>query len=89
MVLITEGLTNQDVAARLSIRETTARNHLTSILDKLQLKDRFQLVVYAFRRGLVRYPQPSLWLRAAEPSILAEAPRAAQDLVKAKGRRRG
>jgi DNA-binding NarL/FixJ family response regulator len=88
MLLVTEGLTNQDVAARLSIRETTARNHVTSILDKLQLKDRFQLVVYAFRRGLVRYAQPS-FVRGAGPSILAQAPRAAEALIKTKGRRRG
>jgi DNA-binding NarL/FixJ family response regulator len=88
MVLITEGLTNKELAARLFIQETTARNHLTSILDKLQLKDRFQLVVYAFRRGLVRYPQPTLMLRGAEPLIPGQAPRAEQTLVKAKGRTR-
>ncbi len=88
MVLVTEGLTNKEVAARLFIRETTARNHLTAILDKLQLKDRFQLVVYAFRRGLVRYPQPSLLLRGAVTSIARQASGAAQDLVKARGRTR-
>ena len=65
VALITEGLTNKDMAARLFISEATVRNHLTSILDKLQLTDRFQLAVYAFRRGLVRCPQPPPMLRGA------------------------
>src|SRR5206468_9289203 len=58
VTLVTEGLKNKDVAVRLSISEATARNHLTSILDKLALSNRFQLAVYAFRKGLVSYPQP-------------------------------
>jgi len=33
------------------------RNHLTSILSKLGLSDRFELAVYAFRQGLVQYPE--------------------------------
>jgi len=47
------------------ISEATARNHLTSILDKLDVTDRFQLTVYAFRRGLVLCPQTPAMLRAA------------------------
>ena len=54
--LVTEGLRNKDIGERLFISESTARNHLTSILDKLGLTDRFQLAVYAFRRGLVLCP---------------------------------
>lgn len=56
VMLVAEGLRNKDVAERLFISEATARNHLTSILDKLELTDRFQLAVYAFRRGLVTCP---------------------------------
>ena len=63
--LITEGLTNKELADRLFISEATARNHLTSILDKLDLVDRFQLTVYAFRRGLVLCPQTPAMLRVA------------------------
>jgi DNA-binding NarL/FixJ family response regulator len=69
VVLITEGLTNKDIAGRIFISEATARNHLTSILDKLQLRDRFQLAVYAFRRGLVPPPQPPSMLRPSEPPV--------------------
>jgi len=63
--LVTEGLTNRDIAERLFISEATARNHLTSILDKLELADRFQLTVYAFRRGLVICAHTPAMLRVA------------------------
>ena len=65
VTLVTEGLTNREIAERLFISEATARNHLTSILDKLDVTDRFQLTVYAFRRGLVLCPQTPAMLRAA------------------------
>jgi DNA-binding NarL/FixJ family response regulator len=65
VTLVTEGLTNKDIGERLFISEATARNHLTSILDKLDLPDRFQLTVYAFRRGLVVCPQTPAMLRFA------------------------
>jgi DNA-binding NarL/FixJ family response regulator len=67
--LITEGLANRDIAGRLSISEATARNHVTSILDKLQLKDRFQLAVYAFRRGLVQAPHAREMLQVPESGL--------------------
>jgi len=63
--LVTEGLTNEGVAAKLFISEATARNHMTSILDKLGLTDRFRLTVYAFRQGLVLCPQTPAMLRMA------------------------
>jgi DNA-binding NarL/FixJ family response regulator len=50
---IGEGLKNATIAQRLCISEATVRNHLTSILDKLGVSDRFELAVYAFRHGLV------------------------------------
>jgi len=68
VTLVTEGLKNKDVAVRLSISEATARNHLTSILDKLALSNRFQLAVYAFRRGLVPCPQIRAILQSTDAS---------------------
>jgi two-component system, NarL family, nitrate/nitrite response regulator NarL len=55
IALVGEGLKNPAIAQRLFISEATVRNHLTSILDKLGVSDRFELAVYAFRHGLVRY----------------------------------
>jgi DNA-binding NarL/FixJ family response regulator len=63
VALVADGLTNRQIAERLFISEATARNHLTSILGKLELTDRFQLAVYAFRRGLVLCPQTGAMLR--------------------------
>jgi DNA-binding NarL/FixJ family response regulator len=68
VTLVSEGMKNKDIAERLSISEATARNHLTSILDKLALTNRFQLAVYAFRKGLVACPQTPAILRSAGAS---------------------
>lgn len=58
IALIGEGLKNAEIARRLFISESTVRNHLTSIFEKLDLSDRFELAVYAFRHGLVPVPHP-------------------------------
>jgi two-component system, NarL family, nitrate/nitrite response regulator NarL len=62
--LVGDGLKNGTTAQRLFISEATARNHLTSILDKLDLTDRFELAVYAFKHGLVGYDDLPKTLRA-------------------------
>lgn len=62
--LIGEGLKNRDIAGRLFITEATVRHHLTSIFGKLDVKDRCELVVYAFRHGLAEFTtsRPSIAL---------------------------
>jgi two-component system, NarL family, nitrate/nitrite response regulator NarL len=52
---IGEGLKNRAIAQRLLISEATVRHHLTSILGKLGVSDRFELVVYAFKHRLIDY----------------------------------
>lgn len=53
IALVGLGLKNPAIGERLFISEGTVRNHLTSILSKLELSDRFELAVYAFRHRLV------------------------------------
>ena len=53
---IGKGLSNKEIAQRLFISDATVRNHLTSVLDKLELSNRLELAVYAFRHGLVKAP---------------------------------
>jgi len=50
--LVVEGLGNKEIAQRLCISESTVRNHLHNILEKLQLQNRVQLAIYASRRGI-------------------------------------
>jgi two-component system, NarL family, nitrate/nitrite response regulator NarL len=54
--LVCEGLKNRQIADRLFISEATVRNHLTSILSKLELSDRFELALYAYRHHLAKPP---------------------------------
>lgn len=57
IALVAEGLKNKYVADRLFISETTVRHHLTSIFYKLAVSDRLELVIYCYKRGLVKLPQ--------------------------------
>lgn len=54
--LIGEGLSNKRIAGRLAISETTVRHHLTSIFGKLEVRDRLELLIYAYRNKLVDPP---------------------------------
>ena len=54
--LVGEGLKNDAIAQRLFISEKTVRNHLTVIFDKVGVRDRLHLAIYAYRRGLAKLP---------------------------------
>ena len=49
--LIMEGLSNAQIAQRLSISDKTARNHISNIFDKLGVWTRAQAIVFAIERG--------------------------------------
>ena len=51
--LLTEGLTNAGIAARLHLSEGTVKNQVSDILRKLQANDRTHAVVLAIKRGLL------------------------------------
>lgn len=53
MVLITEGCDNKEIAARLYLAEGTVRNNISRLLEKLHLKDRTQLAVFAVKNNIV------------------------------------
>jgi DNA-binding NarL/FixJ family response regulator len=52
VTLVAEGLTNDEIAARLRISPATARTHVSRAMVKLGARDRAQLVVYAYQSGL-------------------------------------
>ena len=56
VILMSEGLKTGQLAERMFISETTVRHHLTSVFDKLDVADRFELVFYAYKHGLAPPP---------------------------------
>jgi len=53
LVLVAEGLSNEEIAERMLISPATARTHVSRAITKLGARDRAQLVVFAYQSGLV------------------------------------
>lgn len=52
LVLIAEGLNNKDIAERLYISEKTVKNHVSNIFKKLDLNDRVQAAIFAYKNNI-------------------------------------
>lgn len=57
VALVGSGMRNHQLAEHLCISPATARHHLTSIYEKLEVGDRFELAIYAYRNGLASVPK--------------------------------
>jgi len=53
LLLVSQGLGNKDIGKTLYISESTVKNHLRNILDKLHLQNRMQLIAFAYKNGLI------------------------------------
>jgi DNA-binding NarL/FixJ family response regulator len=84
LTLVDEGLTNKEIAVRLTIEIQTVKNHVHNILQNFELESRRDAVRYARERGLLPPREPRLLLGVGAPAAAPDLRRAgpASDLAK-------
>jgi two-component system, NarL family, response regulator DevR len=55
LLLVAEGKSNQEIAEALTVTEKTVRNHVSSLLEKLDLRNRVELATYAVTHHIAAY----------------------------------
>ncbi|MBP2664895.1 MAG: degU 1 [Firmicutes bacterium] len=53
--LVSQGMSNREIGEKLCISESTVKNHLRNIMDKLHLQNRMQLIAFAYKNGLLSF----------------------------------
>ena len=68
LTFVAQRHTNREIAARLMISNNTVRNHVSHIMDKLDMTRRSQTAIYAACHGMLDpNPSPSSWWDSAGP----------------------
>jgi DNA-binding NarL/FixJ family response regulator len=55
--MLAKGLTNKQIGCGLSISDNTVRNHVNSIMEKLEVADRTEAVTVGLQQGIIQLPQ--------------------------------
>ncbi|MCX5366650.1 response regulator transcription factor [Streptomyces sp. NBC_00124] len=61
LLLVAAGLPDADIADKLTLQEATVRSHIYHLSEKLTLRDRAQLVVFAYQSGFTVPTVPDAW----------------------------
>ncbi|QOV33329.1 response regulator transcription factor [Streptomyces ferrugineus] len=75
LLLVAAGLTDADIAAKLTLQEATVRSHVYHLREKLGLRDRAQLVAFAYQSGFTVPTVPDAWSPPGRAPDRSERPR--------------